>query len=71
MRDNINVDRLSGKRLKMINYFTHRDPFAEAVSRSAKLDVSRPYVIGMFVSVPQEMKLEPAEFKQYPDALLT
>jgi hypothetical protein len=57
-KDNINVDRLSGKRFKMMNYFVHHGPFAEAVSRSAKLDVSRPYVIGMFVSVPREVKLD-------------
>lgn len=59
-----------GNDLKMINYFIHRGPFAEAVCRSAKLDVSRPYVIGMLVPVPQEMKLEPSEFRPYPDALL-
>jgi hypothetical protein len=47
-----------GNDLKMINYFVHQDPFAEAVSRSVKLDFSRLYVIGMFFSIAQDVKLD-------------
>jgi hypothetical protein len=60
-----------GNDLKIINYSVHQGPFREAVSRSAKLDVSRPYVIGMFVSVPREVKVdffgESADSRPYPD----
>lgn len=47
-----------GNYLKMIHYFVRQGPFVEAVSRSAKIDVSRTYVIGFFISLPQDAKLD-------------
>jgi hypothetical protein len=40
-----------------MNYSVHQCPFAEAISRSAKVDVSRPNVRGIFVSFSPVMQL--------------